>query len=662
MKGSILEEIISTKYKESLMLDEEPFYMHRISSIQKGKYVLSSHRKSLYFHLKNAKDKDLKELYKNYVRYAERTNSLEPNDDNALNELLSTYIYQHDISEGKSENEKKLINIIKRIEKRKNFIMKSPLTKINVIRVEKPQVERIDSIILSDDDEDDTKIKLVARKKIKEVNKSLDTARSNYIIKSQTTKDETIYSYIPNKRIREVPEDLPEIIDHITKAKYLSEDSMYKAYQAAYLENKNLVVIANKWKVRENIAILAILNALTHSKKKILYLNQIPALITRFYNRLQPILAFIGFKVTIYSSDMSNADVILATPKNIKDIPTHTSLIIADDLETLEDYDGSFIEPIIIKAKIMSGIRLIGLSVYVPNYNDLAAFFNATAYVIDSAELEFTFYGKEVFRVQDLCGCILDDFNKQFIIFRPSAGDVLDCISPLLEIMKAKGIQEEIQLEHIFFKCHNEEIRKALKYGIGILCDSMEYVIKELLMEAFNLGKLRMLVAEIKCAWNIIHNPNASIIIGGITYFNYYARRALPFSEPELHKAIACGNTRQIIVPSEDLLLATSIIAHHRYIKSTFPLQSFLNKEMGGNFISTKADIEQFIDNSFNFKSNNIENIDCVLLESNLRKIARDFSLDEQTVAYLSYYIQIERNSLKLLPLATVLLKVKVGI
>jgi hypothetical protein len=427
--------------------------------------------------------------------------------------------------------------------------------------------------------------------------------------------------------VKELQVDLPEIMDYITKAKYLPEESVHKAYQAAYLENKNLVVIANEWKVRENIAILAILNALTHSKKGLLYLNPIPTLITRFYNRLQPILTLIGAKVSKYSCGILDTDVVLAIPKDIKEIPVNTSLIIVDELETLEDYSGLLMKSIIVKAKTIPGIRLIGLSTYVPNYNDLAVLLEGEIYVMDSVELGFTFYGKEIFRVQDLCSCILDDFNRQFVIFRPSAGDVLDCISPLLGILKAKGIEEHLDysLERVFTKYHNE----GLEYGVGVLCDSMEHNMKNSLIKAFSLGHLKILVAEIKCAWNIPRNPNASVIIGGITYFNYYAKQEVSFSEPELYKAITCGSTCQIIVPRKDLLLATGIIAHQRCVKTIFQLPLDHHKE--------------------------VEN---EMIEENLRKIEKDFSLDEQTVAYLSYYIQVERNPLKLLPLATVSLNV----
>lgn len=186
-------------------------------------------------------------------------------------------------------------------------------------------------------------------------------------------------------------------------------------YPVAYKSNENMLICAPTGAGKTDVAVLAILNAISHNiipnpiqqpdandftvhtqDFKVIYVAPMKALAAEITEKLDKRLAWLGVQVRELTGDMQltkreivQTQIIVTTPEKW-DVVTRKStgdtelvqkvrLLIIDEVHMLHDERGAVLESLVARTErqvesTQSLIRIVGLSATLPNYTDVADF------------------------------------------------------------------------------------------------------------------------------------------------------------------------------------------------------------------------------------------------------------------------------------------------
>lgn len=193
-------------------------------------------------------------------------------------------------------------------------------------------------------------------------------------------------------------------------------------HDVAYKTNENMLVCAPTGAGKTDVAMLAILNAISHNIRpdpreahealdfivqsedfKIVYIAPMKALAAEVTEKLGKRLAWLGLQAREFTGDMHltkkeivQTQIIVTTPEKW-DVVTRKStgdtelvqkvrLLIIDEVHMLHDERGAVLESLVARTQrqvesTQSLIRIVGLSATLPNYIDVADFLKVNRYV-----------------------------------------------------------------------------------------------------------------------------------------------------------------------------------------------------------------------------------------------------------------------------------------
>lgn len=353
-----------------------------------------------------------------------------------------------------------------------------------------------------------------------------------------------------------------------------------KTFSCAFESDENMLVSAPTGAGKTNVALLAMLRAVSNATNKetgairlhelkMVYVAPMKALVQEVVRTFTERLAPLGLAVTELSGDtattqaqLMNTQLIVATPEKW-DIVTRKSvelgvasllkLLIIDEVHLLHNERGAVLEAIVARTFLQQqfmgrgGIRLVGLSATLPNWGDVASFLQVNQeralFVFDSRyrpiPLQQTYCAvKKVPGVTQAVtsnNIVYDkvmtaiERREQTIVFVHSRKDTVFTAKFLLtrahkELRKESLVQPGSETESILVEAVERErvcpaLQQLIPHGFGIHHAGLGKEERALVEELFAQRHLKVLVCTSTLAWGV-NLPANQVIIKGTRVFN----------------------------------------------------------------------------------------------------------------------------------------------
>ncbi|SCM03506.1 pre-mRNA-splicing helicase BRR2, putative [Plasmodium chabaudi adami] len=462
------------------------------------------------------------------------------------------------------------------------------------------------------------------------------------------------YNYYTNKDeiklidINEIPEWARETFFCVNVKKLNAIQSA--VYDIAFNRfEENLLICAPTGSGKTNIALLCMLNVINNYRLssgniernnfKIVYISPMKALVNEQVQSFSLRLKSLNLKVCeltgdvhLSSREIDDHQVIVMTPEkfevisrkwNDKIMLQKIKLIIFDEIHLLNEARGHVLESIITRVNRYvdnnassisdvnknSGIRLVGLSATLPNYEDVGIFLRADPkegifyfdYSFRPVQLEQYYIGlkeKKGIKKYNLMNEItyekvLEEAGKnQMLIFVHSRKETYRTAKILIDkfvkndnlnlFLMDKKISSEILLsekEAIV----NEELKELLPLGFGIHHAGLKRTDRKLVEDLFSDRHLQVLVCTSTLAWGV-NLPAHTVIIKGTTIYNINIGNFDELSFMDVLQMIGRSGRPQydktgkaiIITDHKNLQLYLSLNNEQMYIESTL-MQNIIN-------------------------------------------------------------------------------------
>lgn len=342
-----------------------------------------------------------------------------------------------------------------------------------------------------------------------------------------------------------------------------------KVYPIAFESDENLLLCAPTGAGKTNVAMLAALRVLDQYRTetgfrrrefKIVYVAPLKALVAEQKREFERHLgAPYGITVseltgdnTLSQREMAELQVLVTTPekwdvvtRKLAEAPhvAAVRLLIVDEIHLLHDERGPVLESIIARAKRQKGLRLVGLSATLPNFEDVARFLCVD---VDRGlfyfgpeyrpcPLEQRYMGvketkpiKKVVAMNEACYDAVSRCRAQghqVLVFVHSRKDTVKTAQWLHDRMEADetsavrvlaGTQEILRQEAA--NVTNRSLAEVLSVGFGVHHAGLSRAEHSVVEDLFAQGHLRVLVCTATLAWGVNLPAHTVVIKGTDTY------------------------------------------------------------------------------------------------------------------------------------------------
>ncbi|WPK24137.1 hypothetical protein PUMCH_001397 [Australozyma saopauloensis] len=430
-----------------------------------------------------------------------------------------------------------------------------------------------------------------------------------------------------------------------------------KIYPTAFLSDENLLLCAPTGAGKTNVAMLTVLRMLHNYRDsdtgqirvkdfKAVYVAPLKALVSEqmreFERRLS---AQYGVKVNELTGDLSlsqreiaESQILVTTPekwdvitRKLVDLPNvkAVKLLIIDEIHLLHDDRGPVLESIIMRAKRQQGLRLVGLSATLPNFEDVARFLQVDLKKglfyfgpqFRPCPLEQQYMGvkekkpiKKIAAMNEACyekvvNC--QEQGHQVIIFVHSRKDTVKTAQWLRDRMAESdksalrsltGTQELLRQEGE--NAHNKNLSEILPLGFGIHHAGLDKSDRSVVEDLFAQGHIQILVSTATLAWGV-NLPAHTVIIKGTDTYNPEKGMWVQLSPQDILQMLGrAGRPRYdksgegvIITANEELQYYLAVLNQQLPIESQFmsKLANNLNAEVVLGTITCREDAVEWL-------------------------------------------------------------------
>lgn len=425
-----------------------------------------------------------------------------------------------------------------------------------------------------------------------------------------------------------------------------------KIYPQAFLSDENLLLCAPTGAGKTNVAMLTILRVLNNYRDpetgqirkkdfKIVYVAPLKALVSEqmreFERRLS---AHYGIQVNELTGDSSlsqreiaELQLLVTTPEkwdvvtrkltdlaNVKAV----KLLIIDEIHLLHDDRGPVLESIIIRAKRQEGLRLVGLSATLPNFEDVARFLqvdlNKGLFYFGPqfrpCPLEQQYMGvkekkaiKKIAAMNEACYEKVvqsQELGHQVIVFVHLRKDTVKTAEWLRDrladagksaLRALAGTQELLRQESE--NVNNKNLAAVLSSGFGVHHAGLNREDRSLVEDLFAQGHIQVLISTATLAWGV-NLPAHTVIIKGTDTYNPEKGAWVQLSPQDILQMLGrAGRPRYdvsgegvIITANEELQYYLAVLNQQLPIESQFMsrLADNLNAEIVLGTVSSRED------------------------------------------------------------------------
>lgn len=430
-----------------------------------------------------------------------------------------------------------------------------------------------------------------------------------------------------------------------------------KIYPQAFLSDENLLLCAPTGAGKTNVAMLTVLRVLDNyrdpesgqiKKKdfKIVYVAPLKALVSEqmreFERRLS---AQYGIQVNELTGDSSlsqreiaELQLLVTTPEkwdvvtrkltdlaNVKAV----KLLIVDEIHLLHDDRGPVLESIIIRAKRQEGLRLVGLSATLPNFEDVARFLQVDLKKglfyfgpqFRPCPLEQQYMGvkekkaiKKIAAMNEACYEKVvqsQELGHQVIVFVHLRKDTVKTAEWLRDrladagksaLRALAGTQELLRQESE--NVNNKNLAAVLSSGFGVHHAGLNREDRSLVEDLFAQGHIQVLVSTATLAWGV-NLPAHTVIIKGTDTYNPEKGAWVQLSPQDILQMLGrAGRPRYdvsgegvIITANEELQYYLAVLNQQLPIESQFMsrLADNLNAEIVLGTVSSREDAVEWL-------------------------------------------------------------------
>lgn len=430
-----------------------------------------------------------------------------------------------------------------------------------------------------------------------------------------------------------------------------------KIYPLAFLSDENLLLCAPTGAGKTNVAMLTVLRLLGNFRDpvtsqfkakdfKAVYVAPLKALVSEqmreFERRLS---AQYGIKVSELTGDLSlsqqeiaELQILVTTPekwdvvtRKLTELPhvKAVKLLIIDEIHLLHDDRGPVLESIIIRAKRQSGLRLVGLSATLPNFEDVARFLDVDVQKglfyfgpqFRPCPLEQQYMGikekkaiKKIAAMNEACyekvvQC--QEQGHQLIIFVHSRKDTVKTAQWLRDrlaeaeksaLRALAGTQELLRQEGE--NAHNKNLGELLPSGFGIHHAGLSKPDRSVVEDLFSQGHIQILVSTATLAWGV-NLPAHTVVIKGTDTYNPEKGAWVQLSPQDILQMLGrAGRPRYdksgegvIITAHDELQYYLAVLNQQLPIESQFMsrLANNVNAEVVLGTVATREDAVEWL-------------------------------------------------------------------
>lgn len=430
-----------------------------------------------------------------------------------------------------------------------------------------------------------------------------------------------------------------------------------KIYPQAFLSDENLLLCAPTGAGKTNVAMLTVLRVLDNFRDaksdqirkkdfKIVYVAPLKALVSEqmreFERRLSPQYGIQVNELTGDSSlsqrEIAELQLLVTTPEkwdvvtrkltdlaNIKTV----KLLIVDEIHLLHDDRGPVLESIIIRAKRQEGLRLVGLSATLPNFEDVARFLEVDLKKglfyfgpqFRPCPLEQQYMGvkekkaiKKIAAMNEACYEKVvqsQEQGHQVIVFVHLRKDTVKTAEWLRDRLSEAGksalralvgTQELLRQESE--NVNNKNLAAVLSSGFGVHHAGLNKEDRSLVEDLFAQGHIQVLVSTATLAWGV-NLPAHTVIIKGTDTYNPEKGAWVQLSPQDILQMLGrAGRPRYdvsgegvIITANEELQYYLAVLNQQLPIESQFMsrLADNLNAEIVLGTISSREDAVEWL-------------------------------------------------------------------
>lgn len=405
-----------------------------------------------------------------------------------------------------------------------------------------------------------------------------------------------------------------------------------QAFDAFYNSDDNILFSCSKGNGKTTMAILSLLNHWKNEKGRAIYIlpNQtgIDILLKKWKKLLSNIAGgktinkFTG-EINIDLQILAQSHLILCTPEQIEIVTRRwqqrksiqsIELVIADDCHFIgANKMGTVYEMALNRFKYMNinmekSVRFVVLGSSLASYKDFADWINIpkkNIFVFDPREkiypVEIKFEYMDITHNPSFIKCMvnpsynfiknIDEYREEenVIAFVSSRKELIEISKEYIRKMKydeSSWLQTDIEsLEPYLNKVHDSALKLVLEFGIGYLYENMASVDQTIVLNLFNTGILKCLLAtKNTCYWA---PQSTNVLILGTKEYEGKEHRYIDYSIIELLEMVGLGRRNGNAMANIIVYTNSSKIEYYkRFVSLPLPLESHLNNFIHDALIS----------------------------------------------------------------------------